>query len=610
MSSPPENRSIRELVVNTELGAGRLVVTFRTVRGPQGAGAPVRDVLVDGFTVPLPSMWSVLAINLLLERLQSAIAADRADTSLWSDSAPAPAEYRVVPSRLVTKLKAGHLCLPRNQTIIKSAVKEFLDGDFAYRVVEARLEQTNQEHNRQTSAARARLREEEAERERVARFAWLQSLLQHSELQQQRLPQRQHAYAEMMQAVLGRPVTAQDDATLARAMGSSQVSTAEIGVSTEHWFLGQLRERSALYRPAAQRGQSTELPLQDVQLVRSLRGECDLRVQLASGDWHGLQVKTMSYIDGRTYQLPVSNRWSPNLLVAAVDNAFQHFALLWARHSYGSKFAVTFGVEAATEHTAKLSWKSDSANQLEEFFAKIAELLPQSVETPHWRPAGSLMVENTELEFRSLQFVGQQLTQLGLQWRVADRSDAAYDLVVNNFLRVQVKASTWDSFLLHRTHYEGGDVVRPYRCSDFDFLVVLLPAGATFRAWVIPMTWLMEKRFVTTFDRRGQAVASNGIMELSIAGYAAELQEFRGMGFAGPTCHCREQVLHFCTMTARECSQSAAGACHSVWAVLLGRLCICRLGGSMTQRTAWRDARLPWTIGLLAQSVSSQRQSG
>jgi hypothetical protein len=161
-----------------------------------------------------------------------------------------------------------------------------------------------------------------------------------------------------MQAAVGRPTAEQDDVELAACFATTKVSLEDIGVATEHWFLDQLRRRSRTYRPASQRAQPSMLPFKDVQLARGLRGGCDIRVQLASGDWHGLQVKTLSYVDGRSFQFDCTPSWSPNLLVAAADSSFQSFALLWARDSYGSRFCVTFGVETATERTGRIIWKS------------------------------------------------------------------------------------------------------------------------------------------------------------------------------------------------------------------------------------------------------------
>jgi hypothetical protein len=148
---------------------------------------------------------------------------------------------------------------------------------------------------------------------------------------------------------------------------------------------------------------------------------------------------------------------------------------------------------------------------VDEFFDRITEALPQSVQTPHWRLAGSMLTENTETEFRSVQFIGQKLNILGIAWRAANRADAAFDLLVNNLVRVQVKVkASATSFPLRRSHWKEGErVTRPYRSYDFDFLVAMEPdahAPFLFHAWVIPMTWLVLEGFVTAMDIHGSLV--------------------------------------------------------------------------------------------------------
>jgi hypothetical protein len=63
-------------------------------------------------------------------------------------------------------------CLPRNQTIITSAIKPFLDGDFSWRMVNNDIvERTNPEHTRQSSEARSGVWRDKQEQSRVQQFA-------------------------------------------------------------------------------------------------------------------------------------------------------------------------------------------------------------------------------------------------------------------------------------------------------------------------------------------------------------------------------------------------------------------------------------------------------
>jgi hypothetical protein len=133
---------------------------------------------VNGFIHPLPE-WSTHTINLLLDKLVSGMEADHDDASLWSDDCPPLplADYKVLPTHLVTRRYTGHVCLPRSQSIIKATIKCFLDGDFSFRVSDERVRQSDAEHSRQVSAALQRQRDEEKEQRAVARFEWRQELL-------------------------------------------------------------------------------------------------------------------------------------------------------------------------------------------------------------------------------------------------------------------------------------------------------------------------------------------------------------------------------------------------------------------------------------------------
>jgi hypothetical protein len=77
----PESLKHRTVHFITVAGAGRLDVTFYSVRYYR-TNRPVRRAIVTGFIHPLPE-WSTRTIHLLLEKLVSAMEADRDDASLW-----------------------------------------------------------------------------------------------------------------------------------------------------------------------------------------------------------------------------------------------------------------------------------------------------------------------------------------------------------------------------------------------------------------------------------------------------------------------------------------------------------------------------------------------
>ena len=464
--------------------------------------------------MPTPSTFCCTGWELAISRDRVCTAKAR------GDYAAVPTEYRIAPSRLVTSLPARR-CFPCTQTVVSSALRPFLDGDYTWRIDTTAVQLASTEQRRQSHASQ----KEQADANRAAaamqRHQWSVQLQQNATDFQSLLPSLDQSYKNALQQGFGRAATADDEQRLAINF-ATPVTNVETGVATEQWFIALLRRRLTTYRPGETRlRQPGRVEILDLELVRGLRGEVDVRVQMLSGQWYGLQVKTLSYIDGSSYQFGCTDKWSPNLLIAATDNTYQRFALLWARDTYGDRFTVTFGVEAATAHTAKVVLKTD--NDID-FINWIVELLPQSVATPHSRPAGSMMILPTWMELLSLQFIGAKCMALGVPWVAANRADAAYDLVINHTHRVQVKASTVKRFHLSRDHWDRDEhqhVIRPYRATDFDFLLlVLLPSSRNpigpISSYVIPMGQLQKCGLVSFYNEEGVFVPSTKGMYVTL----------------------------------------------------------------------------------------------
>ena len=352
-------RAVRQLELYWLIPEGpvSLIVSFgnRNVRVSSEPPQPpvsrrVRDTLLNDFRHPLPVDWSVETINLFLNSLAHAIALDRAKGS--EVELPLPVEYRIIASRLVTSEPLRH-CFPCQQTVITNTLRRFLNGEFTWRITAEEVQQGRQQQaDQSTAAARATAEAWRAEKE-AARRLWQQRMQQNAVALQERLDEIKRGYDNALLQGFGRAVTADDERRLAASL-CTHVERHETGVATEQWFIAQLKRRLTSYRPNEARlhGQFDRPEILDLELVRGLRGECDLRVQLLSGDWCGVQTKTLSHVDGTSYQFECTDKWTPSLLIAAADNTYQNFALVWARHTYGQRFTVTFGVEAATEHTA------------------------------------------------------------------------------------------------------------------------------------------------------------------------------------------------------------------------------------------------------------------
>ena len=513
------------------------MVRFRsrkvTVKVPGGRPQQRRErqVLVDDFRHPLLPKWSIEAINLLLDWLQHAINLDRDRGS--GSALPLPSQYKIIASHLVSSTD-GRNCFPCQQTVITNALCPFLLGDFAWRIDEQRVRDGRAEQRRQSSAAKEAAAAEQKDEDEARRRSWQQQLKQHATALQAQLPEHDRGYVNALQRGFQRAqYSADDEQKLAASLGT-QVGRHETGVATEQWFYALLKRRLTTYRPndARLHGQFDRPEILNLELVRGLRGECDLRVQALSGEWFGVQTKTLSHVDGNSYQFVCTNRWSPSLLIAAADNTYQHFALVWARDTYGERFTVTFGVEAAAAHTARVILKTSDDK---EFIDKLILVLPQAVPAPHRRPAGSMMVNNTWQELCSLQFIAARCMSLGIPCVAADRADAAYDLLVNHGHRVQVKASKSGVgfFGLHRQqkdHVRGTSVHRPYRATDFDFLVlVLLPSNnvGDIGTWIIPMEKLRREGLVSYYDENGDVQVGSSDMSVDLRRHSELCEPFK-----------------------------------------------------------------------------------
>ena len=513
-------------------GPVSLTVSFRTVNVVHSQQR-IREALVDDFRHPLGGDWTVQAINLLLHWLADIIDRDRhCDLRGRGRAAELPSEYRIVASRLVTSLQHRH-CFPCTQSVISASLRPFLDGDFTWRIDEAGVQLGIDEQRRQSAAARKEAAEERRAEAAVARQQWQQELQQNAAALQAMLPDLDRGYVNALMQGLGRTPSVEDERKVAANL-ATDVSFLETGVATEQWFIAQLKRRLTSYRPSETRlhGQFDRPEILDLEMVRGLRGECDLRVQMLSGGWSGVQTKTLSHMDGNSYQFACTNKWSPLLLIAAADNTYQHFALVWAQDTYGPSFTITFGVAAATEHTARVILKTD--NHVD-FINQLIQLLPQAVAAPHSRPAGTMMTDNTWMELHSLQFIGAKCTSLGIPWAAANRADSAHDLLVNFGHRVQVKSSKTGRGVFHlsRMHWDRERrvrVLRPYRASDFDFLMlVLLPSNnvGSIASWVIPMEQLRRQGLVTYYNEEGVLIAGAERMVVDIRQQPGWNQPFR-----------------------------------------------------------------------------------
>ena len=274
---------------------------------------------MDDFQHSLREDWSVEAVNLLLHWLADAIERDRTFAVRGRGRVAAlPSEYRIAVSRLVTSLPARH-CFPCTQSVISAALRPFLDGDYAWRIDMLGVEMGVKQRRQSAAARKAQAAERSAEAAQ-RRHQWHVRLHQNAAALQAELPNINRGYANALLQGLGRPPTADDEQKVAASF-ATPVSFLETGVDTEQWFIAQLRRRLTTFRPNdARLHQPGRLEILNVELVRGLRGECGLRVQLLTGVWVGLQTKTLSFMDGSSYQFGCTDKWSPSLLIACADN--------------------------------------------------------------------------------------------------------------------------------------------------------------------------------------------------------------------------------------------------------------------------------------------------
>jgi hypothetical protein len=109
----------------------------------------------------------------------------------------------------------------------------------------------------------------------------------------------------------------------------------------------------------------------------------------------------------------------------------------------------------------------------------------------------------------------------------SNRAESAFDLLVNNGHRVQVKSTKrgTSNFDLHRMHWDRqlrARVWRPYRASDFDFLVyVMLPPNDNdaISTWIIPMAQLVKHRLVTSYNEYGVPTPGADAMTVNLNDY-------------------------------------------------------------------------------------------
>lgn len=507
-----------------------LRVHFVTMQQHQPETRRFREVLLLDFRHPYTE-WSVDSINLFLDMMATAITQDRKYKYARGVRAQAstPRKYRVVTSRLISN-KPERRCFPANQNTINAALGPFLDGNLDYRVTEQVVEQTLSDQRAQSHAHERARADENRNQAAIDRRVWSAQIASNGSQMFELQSSVDQAYRNALAVGLGHAPNTDEEKQLATCLATT-VTRQDIGVGTEHWFMIQLQRRMTTYRPAvsALHGQPGRLEISDVELVRGLRGEADIRVQLLSQQWHGLQAKTMTYIKDDSYRFACTNKWSPNLLIAATDATFQRFALVWARDTYGAGFTITFGSDSTAEHTAQVILKTTNAEQL---INTIIEQLPLALDTPHSRPAGSMMSDTTWTELTSLHYVAAKCLALEIPCVAADRSDAAHDLVVNGH-RVQVKATKSGQArrrFFGRQHNTaagtGRGERRSYRASDFDILMlVLLPdldhrgADGSIVTYIIPMEQLRKKKLVTYYEEDGRVVVGDPDMQLNLSLY-------------------------------------------------------------------------------------------
>ena len=278
-------------------------------------------VHVYNFIHTLEEKWDIRAINLFLELMSTAIRKHQLDRT----NAGLPLlRYHIVVDRL-RSVTASRQCFPCNPEVIRPMIQPFLDGDWDWRVSPQHYDMAKQGYlhvyaeRRLQSAAQ----DEELQRKRQGamegRGVWQEKMRRRGRVESDTLPAEEQYYANMITAVYGgRDAVFEDRVAKAFAVTPPR---QDVGIATEHYFLSQLRRhRSATLAKA--KGEDANIhhcSIEDVDLISTVRGEGDLRVQTsAGGEWFSLQVKTMNFPGKSTYQVSVTQSYDPRLLIAAV----------------------------------------------------------------------------------------------------------------------------------------------------------------------------------------------------------------------------------------------------------------------------------------------------